>query len=45
MCPGVSFRPQSFEDDFQTFTSLEDVVTRIKGLATPSLEKIIEKWS
>ena len=33
------------KDDFQTFTSLEDVVTRIKGLATPSLEKIIQQWS
>ncbi len=33
------------KDDFQTFTSLEDVVTRIKGLATPSLDKIIQQWS
>jgi hypothetical protein len=33
------------KDDFQTFTSLEEVVTRIKGLATPSLDKIIQQWS
>jgi len=33
------------KDDFQIFTSLEDVVTRIKGLATPSLDKIIQQWS
>jgi hypothetical protein len=33
------------KDDFQTFTSLEDVVIRIKGLATPSLDKIIQQWS
>lgn len=33
------------KDDFQTFTSLEDVVTRIKGLAAPSLDKIIQQWS
>jgi seryl-tRNA synthetase len=33
------------KDDFQTFTSLDDVVTRIKGLAKPSLDKIIEQWS
>lgn len=33
------------KEDFQTFTSLEDVVIRIKGLATPSLDKIIQQWS
>ena len=33
------------KDDFEEFTSLEDVVTRIKGLATPSLDKIIQQWS
>lgn len=33
------------KDDFQKFTSLDDVVTRIKGLAKPSLDKIIQQWS
>lgn len=31
--------------NFQEFTSLEDLVTRIKGLAAPSLDKIIELWT
>ena len=30
---------------FQPFTSLEDLITRIKGLAKPSLDQILEYWS
>ena len=30
---------------FQRFTSLDDLVTRVKGLAKPSLDKILEQWS
>ena len=31
--------------NFQQFSSLDDIITRIKGLAKPSLEKILEQWS
>ncbi|MEK8017246.1 MAG: hypothetical protein VSS75_010280 [Candidatus Parabeggiatoa sp.] len=30
---------------FQPFTSKEDLITRIKGLAKPSLDQILEYWS
>lgn len=31
--------------DFKEFTSLEDIISRIKGLARPSLDKILDQWS
>jgi len=31
--------------NFQKFTSVEDLMTRIKGLAQHSLEKIMRQWS
>lgn len=31
--------------DFKEFTSLEDIISRIKGLARPSLDKILNQWS
>jgi len=31
--------------NFQKFTSLDDLMTRIKGLAQHSLEKIMRQWS
>lgn len=31
--------------DFEEFTSLEDIILRIKGLAKTSLDKILNQWS
>jgi transcriptional regulator of met regulon len=31
--------------DFKEFTSLEDIILRIKGLAKTSLDKILNQWS
>ncbi|BAP56674.1 hypothetical protein THII_2377 [Thioploca ingrica] len=31
--------------DFKEFSSLEDIILRIKGLAKPSLDKILGQWS